>query len=232
MSDETNGGVAFVDTETTGLDPDRCPVWEIAVIVPDGPHEGEHVWQQELTAWIRLSGWDDQCWWAFDGSDRGLPISDDGSLDHDRVDRWVIDNTGITKRYDHATALDERASIDRFCTLVDGRHLVGAVPSFDEERLRRQYRVCVDEMATRFPWHYHLIDVEALAVGYLSAHRRRIKDWSGVTIQSLAAAPPLPWSSDALSRALGVEPPGPDERHTALTDARWAKAIYEAVMGR
>lgn len=41
-------GVAFVDTETTGLDSDRCPIWEIAVIVPDGPHEGEHVWTQRL----------------------------------------------------------------------------------------------------------------------------------------------------------------------------------------
>lgn len=40
--------VAFVDTETTGLDPERNPIWEIAVIIPDGPDHGEHVWQQRL----------------------------------------------------------------------------------------------------------------------------------------------------------------------------------------
>ena len=34
--------VAFVDTETTGLDPELNPIWEIAVILPDGPDEGEH----------------------------------------------------------------------------------------------------------------------------------------------------------------------------------------------
>ena len=39
-----------------------------------------------------------------------------------------------------------------------------------------------------------------------------------------------PWDSDALSRAVGVNPDDFD-RHTALGDARWAKAMYEAVMG-
>ena len=36
------GGVCFVDTETTGLDPDRHPIWEVALITPNGD---EHVWQ-------------------------------------------------------------------------------------------------------------------------------------------------------------------------------------------
>lgn len=34
--------VAFVDTETTGLDPDRHKIWEVALITPNGD---EHVWQ-------------------------------------------------------------------------------------------------------------------------------------------------------------------------------------------
>ena len=32
----------FIDTETTGLDPDRHAIWEVALITPDG---NEHVWQ-------------------------------------------------------------------------------------------------------------------------------------------------------------------------------------------
>ena len=39
--------VAFIDTETGGLDPEDHPVWEIAVIV-DGE---EYVWQQKIPNW-------------------------------------------------------------------------------------------------------------------------------------------------------------------------------------
>lgn len=39
-----------------------------------------------------------------------------------------------------------------------------------------------------------------------------------------------PWKSEDLSRRVGVEPPGEDERHTALGDARWAERIYNAIM--
>lgn len=36
------GPVCFVDTETTGLDPDRHQIWEVALILPDG---AGYVWQ-------------------------------------------------------------------------------------------------------------------------------------------------------------------------------------------
>lgn len=85
-----------------------------------------------------------------------------------------------------------------------GQHLVGAVPSFDaaflDVFLRRHSFVPA--------WHYHLVDVEALAAGKLGIEP--------------------PWDSEELSEKLGVEPDRFD-RHTALGDARWARAIYEAV---
>ena len=62
-------------------------------------------------------------------------------------------------------------------------------------------------------WHYHLIDVEALAIGFLAAKGTRFD---------------LPWDSDDLSRAVGVEPL--EARHEALYDALWAKQIYETVV--
>ena len=96
-----------------------------------------------------------------------------------------------------------------------GAHLVGAVPNFDAD--------CLDKMLRRHrlipAWHYHLIDVEAMAVGWLS-HMDRYAGWSQA-----------PWKSDALSRACGVEPPTDDERHTALGDARWAMRWYDAMTG-
>ncbi|HTE66667.1 MAG TPA: hypothetical protein VK736_10485, partial [Candidatus Binatia bacterium] len=77
-------------------------------------------------------------------------------------------------------------------------------------------------------WHYHLIDVEALAVGWLSGLR------SETTLATGAYAgfvPSLPWDSDDLSRACGVEPASEAERHTALGDARWAMRLYDAIVG-
>ena len=192
-----NEQVAFIDTETTGLDPHLCPVWEVAVIVDDV----EHLWQVRVPT-LTFRG-------------KGLPAPTQPYLD-----AFADDVCHFTERYDRETALTPLDSVERFASLVDGRHLVGAVVSFDEERLRalhRQYLPAVDF----YPWHYHLIDVEALAVGYLSCGSKEYHD---------VEAPGLPWHSDDLSRALGIDPPSDADRHTALADARWAKAIYEAVV--
>src|SRR4051812_8141834 len=105
--------VAFIDTETTGLDPEWHMVWEVAVIVDDF----EHVWQQRATAYEATTK---------------LPIG---------VDPWVLEHTGIRERYDHDAALPWRDSIARFIELVGGRHLVGACPWFDSERLHRLHLV-------------------------------------------------------------------------------------------
>lgn len=88
--------------------------------------------------------------------------------------------------------------------ITAGRHLVGAVVSFDAERLERFLRRNGQCPA----WHYHLVDVEALAAGRLG-----IKP---------------PWDSDFLSASLGLG--DTPHTHKALDDARWAKAIYEAVL--
>nr|WP_161387588.1 exonuclease domain-containing protein [Enterococcus hirae] len=95
---------------------------------------------------------------------------------------------------------------------TDRPHVVGAVPNFDTERIALLLRRHGIEPG----WHYHLIDVENLAIGYLAAQ--------GVHLD-------LPWNSDALTAALGLPPVPEDERHTAMGDARWAMRIYDAVMG-
>ena len=87
-------------------------------------------------------------------------------------------------------------------------HVVGAVPNFDTERLA--VLLVAHDLAPR--WHYHLIDVENLVVGFV--------------LGGGFAAPSLPWDSDELSRLVGVEPPA-DGRHTAMGDALWARDIYD-----
>lgn len=211
-------GVAFVDTETTGLDPDRHPIWEVALITPDG---GEHVWQfpvVEIEAdpfALDIGRWWDRRW----GTD----------VDVTELDAIYEAHTEKTRRKyfpDEGRAIK---SGEKWCqyfrTLTTGSHLCGAVVSFDEERLRRLLR----SRGVLPRWHYHLIDVEALAVGWLAAGRDPLEPMTEEThVPELDKCAP-PWKSGDLSRAVGVDPDKFD-RHTALGDARWAKAMYEAVM--
>jgi hypothetical protein len=194
--------VAFIDTETAGLDPEHHAIWEIAVIVDDV----EHCWQQRLP--IHGVG--------------GVP----GSY-FNTVDQWVLDNTGIRDRYDHDTALEPMESIARFVELVRGRHLVGACPWFDSERLHRLWLTVAPDDKRALPWHYHLIDVENLAIGWLAGFHEA--GWHEGFRQLEEAG--LPWKSTDLSIALNVNPADFEPKHSALADARWAKAMYEAVIG-
>jgi DNA polymerase III epsilon subunit-like protein len=204
--------LAFVDTETTGLDPDLHEIWEAAVIVreEDG-QEHEHKWFLPVDL------------------GRADPFALKIGGFHERYGRWpartITEDGGVRG----IPAKEFQVShLPRFCAQfakwTRGAHLVGAVISFDEERLRRLLkanRACPE-------WHYHLIDVEGLAVGYLNGKAA----WDGGQWKSWHKSDELrpPWDSKELSRALGVDP-DQFEEHTALGDARWAKAMYDAVMG-
>lgn len=174
------GGIVFLDTETTGLDPERHELWDIAVIDEDG-HEWnalirpEHPETADPTS-LRMNGYYD----VF------------GSLG------------GVKKGRDLSNRRDIANILAR---LLAGKHIVGAVPSFDAAFLDRFLRNN-GEVGT---WHYHLIDVEVLIAGRLQLRP--------------------PYDSDALSMAVGVDP-AEYNRHSALGDARWVKAQYEAVMSR
>jgi hypothetical protein len=215
--------VCFIDTETTGLDPVRHQIWEVALITPNGD---EHVWQfpvDEMTA-------------------------DPAALNIGRYwdRRWDPDWTEIRHAnaiYDAHTPLSRRKNFPdqgraiapgpdwcrRFRDLTAGLHLAGAVVSFDEERLR----LLLHKFGVLHRWHYHLIDVEALAAGYLAqiaeAGRRGLDPAPADPAEGWPHQPP--WKSDELSAALGVTV-SEEDRHTALGDARWARAIYDAVMGK
>lgn len=195
--------VAFVDTETLGLDADVHPIWEVAIIRPDG---------QEISFQVRVTP-------------RELSLAHPKALEIGRFE----------ERYDRHAALDPSMAAFMVSAQLDGMHLAGAVVSFDEERLRR---LCWAH-SQPVTWHYHLIDVEALVVGYLArCARQRPIGHSGSRDDSEGAEEAMelldlitpPWRSDDLTAALGIHPDTFD-KHTALGDARWAKAIYEAVMG-
>jgi hypothetical protein len=123
------------------------------------------------------------------------------------------------RRYDKGAAVSPlKAALTISGLFTDRPHVVGAVPNFDTERLA----LLLARFDLAAGWHYHLIDVENLAVGYLAGRRSMSK--AGVVV------PTLPWDSDDLSAACGITPPT-DERHTAMGDVRWAMALYDAVTG-
>jgi hypothetical protein len=207
--------VCFIDTETTGLDPDKHQIWEVALITPDG---NEHVWQfpvDEMAAdpfalnvgryWERR--------WDTDNDVRELSAIYDAHTPESRRKYFPDAGRAISP---------SQTWCRHFRDLTAGLHLAGAVVSFDEERLRK----LLHSHGVLHRWSYHLIDVEALAVGYLA--RLSQSDGAmqrGEMVQRIT----LPWKSDDLSAALGITI-SDEDRHTALGDARFAKAIYEAVM--
>lgn len=188
--------IVFLDTETDGVHPDRRP-WEIAMIrrEPDGTQT-----EREFFVEIDLDTADPfglRVGRFYDRHPLGRYLSQE---DYQRV--WP-DETG-----DFLTVAEAVMVVARW---THGAHVAGAVPNFDTETLAPILRFWGLTPA----WHYHLVDVENLAVGFLAAR--------GEPIQP-------PWKSDDLAAALGVDPGAPEEKHTALGDARWAMRIYDAVM--
>ncbi len=206
-------GVCFVDIETTGLDPDYHEVWEVALITP------------VVGATPAEDGWNEQIW--------QLPV------DLSKADPMALNVGRFHDRRLPADSLVPLATFaSEFVRDTRGLHLAGAVVSFDAERLWQLLR----NNGECPMWHYHLVDVEALAAGFIAGSRAALATsvqhtseafWAGSLTWAAVEGPDPwpPWKSNDLSRAVGVNPDDFD-RHTALGDARWAKAIYEAVMGR
>lgn len=199
--------IVFVDTETTSLRPDRR-AWDVALIVRE-PGSDDREFQ-----------------WFIEAQDLDLGNADPFSL---RIGHY----------YDRHPA---GASPDLFVPHVQpeafvmrqveywtrGAHLVGAVPNFDADVLGTRMRA----NGILPSWHYHLIDVEALTVGWINgcgaraADEALMRDEDPQLIDRGRCAPP--WDSAALSEAIGVKR---EDGHTAIGDARWARDIYDKVMG-
>lgn len=147
----------FADTETTGLDPDRCEIWEIgAILREEGQPDKEYAWQIRPTlngaepTGLRIGRYYQRSLVtrAQPGEAWKLrhPNNDPGDGERD-PSRWT--NAAIV-------AAD-------LALILDGAFLVGAVPWFDERFLQR-FLAQHNQTATN---HYHLVDVETLAAGAL-----------------------------------------------------------------
>lgn len=143
-----NKELVFLDTETTGLDPDRHHVWDIGLI--RGATGEEIEWH--ITP--------------------DLKTADSTAL---RMTNYYGRSESAGWKWSNTAYVAGRVAV-----VTAGKHIVGAVPSFDVaflERLLRRYGYAP-------AWHYHLVGVN----------------------------------------------PNDFSRHTALGDARWVRAQYEALM--
>lgn len=189
----------FVDCETTGLLPHRHEVWELALIERkqgDGGHmDVEHVFH------VRPD----------------LSLADPDAL---RISRFY----DRTRPLDTATAgapgptwqppRDVAATVAR---LLDGAHFVASNPAFDAAMIQR----FLFRNAQAACWNYHLVDVRALALGYLHGQGHP------ATGSLLLTA-----SSSVIGAAVGVGPLPDDVKHTALGDARWVRDVFDAVTAK
>ncbi len=110
----------------------------------------------------------------------------------------------------------ERAVMAAIEKLTRGARLVAWNVEFDATTLDRRMRANGILPA----WDYHLIDVRPLAAGCILANLE------GGWVKS-----PVFWDSAEITEALEVPLPPEEDRHTALGDARWHMALYDAVAG-
>ena len=160
-----------------------------------GLHEGAEVWDLALDMDDKAGQWffKPEVWWSVDAS--ALKIGH-------YYER--------TKDFRNSDWSDPSLVLPGLAARLQGRHIVGSVPNFDETRLKPFFRDFNAVLTT----HYHLVDIENLIVGYAAA--------KGYFID-------LPWKSDDLSRLIGVEPPNDETRHTAAGDVAWVKEQFIAI---
>lgn len=191
--------LAFPDTETPHLNPRGRVPWEIAIIRR------------------RPDGTETEHVWQIRPD---LTTANPESLRIGRYDERFIVPAGAEASGAHPDhpiiPMTQQQVATTIANLLDGAVIAGSNAQFDANWMGELLHLHGIEPR----WHYRPVCVATRAEGYLLAID---PDW--VAEQSKKG----PISSYALSRRIGVEPPAKDVAHTALGDARWHKAMYDAV---
>lgn len=191
--------IVFGDVETTGTLPDRHHIWELALIVRDIKAD------PATTA----DTWTDTeyCWQIRPD----LSTADPMALKIGRYySRTVFEglSVGDTIRVKHPDHSGEAPTADELAQevawLLDGATLAAANVAFDAAFLDRFLRANGQAPA----WDYHLLEMESYAAGAFGLEPK--------------------WKLDQLLGLAGVTV-APEDRHSALGDARAIRDLYDAV---
>ena len=107
-------------------------------------------------------------------------------------------------------------------------HFIAANPTFDSIMLMNNQIIPFSVFYQIFD--YHLIDIEALALGWLR-HQELNLSWSVPSVEALTPRESfLPFKSDDLSKALGIYNEDA-HKHDAISDVDWLVAMWKAMNG-
>lgn len=143
----TRQPIVFLDTETTGLHPERR-VWEVAMIRRDDQGERERRFFVRNVDLSTADAYSLQVGGFYERHPQYCPPED-------RPPKEVLDRQ-LLERYPAAQEIEK---------WTRGATIVGSVPSFDAEVLAKTLRGCSLTPA----WNYHLVDIGPLAAGWLLA---------------------------------------------------------------
>lgn len=179
--------IVFLDTETTGIHPGRR-VWEVAMIKRDEHGDREsHIFFDN----VALSTADPYAL-RLSGFYERHPSYTEGKL---------VKGASLLNKYEASRRIER---------WTRGATIVGLVPNFDTETLDKQLR----NVECLPAWDYHLVDVRALALGWLAGCGWQV---------------PLDVKTDQLAALCGHPAAPDDERHTALGDVRWTRDWYDRI---
>lgn len=196
--------ICFLDCETTGLHPALHKPWEVAIIKRSGDEESRLLLQIDVDTEMGNADpfalnigkfWDrygkNGYWEEITHFKDGVPIG----------------TNGVPQGGELCSTIEAGKYIREF---THGAHIVGNCVSFDAERLGTLLR----ENWQTPTWHYHVIDIEAMIVGYALAKGKKFS---------------LPYNSKELTEWLGVSEPNDENRHTAMGDAIWVRDQWDAL---
>lgn len=153
--------LVFVDTETTGLDPTRHTIWEVAILA-DG---NEFFWILPVSSQALISA-DPRALAVGGYSKRALA----GAYDLQESEIKTI-RQNVARQVSKLTA---------------GRHLVGANPAFDAAFLTG----LLQEADLQPEWHYHLLDIEPLMLGVLAERGVEVPiPWKSTELSEMLGVP-------------------------------------------
>lgn len=195
----------FIDTETTGTGRDRR-IWDVGMVVYDGlGHRRELSY---LIADVDLSGADHRTL-EYGHFSRRHPLAGGNP------------EAGTEVR-------PEKDVVHEIFRLAYGATVAGIVVNFDTEGLAAtfaRHNLC-------WPAWHHLQDVEGWALGALLGHSVHVPAIAEEHSELLAKATQRPsrWTTDEVAAAFRIPVTDPEERHTAIGDARLAERIHRAAI--